>query len=159
MLFMGTEVIEIQEEWQKNKFPLPKPEHKALLCLATRTNYSCIRGQYLRSVIYSRRNAFKLFNESISFLVILLVVNILGFLVCYLHVGKYLNSSHIFQLFLDLLTTAIPPTLPTAMSVGIGFAMQKLNQMNIRCNVKQKILVGGRVDTLLVEKSGILSKN
>lgn len=45
------------------------------------------------------------------------------------------------------------------MSVGIGFAMRRLTALNIRCKVKQKILVGGRVDTVMIDSSNLVHKS
>jgi magnesium-transporting ATPase (P-type) len=73
-------------------------------------------------------------------------------------VDNYLDSKTLFVIFLDLLATTIPPTLPTAMSVGIGFAIQSLTNMNIKCMVPPKIIVGGRSDTVCFEKTGAITK-
>lgn len=87
------------------------------------------------------------------------LINILGFFFIFSKVKEFLHASHGLILFLELLTTAIPPTLPTAMSVGIGFAMRRLTALDIRCMIKQKILVGGRIDTVMIESSNLISKS
>lgn len=86
-------------------------------------------------------------------------INALGFLAIMTKVSKYIHNSEIAYVFLDLLTTAIPPTLPTAMTVGIGFALRRLSAVDVRCSVKQKILVGGRVDTIMIQSPVLVTKN
>lgn len=158
-LYMGTEIVYIEHETIHNELDIPSLEYKSILCLAVRTNYSCMRGQYLRSILYPKPHAFKLFTESISFLIIMFFINALGFLAILSKVSKYIHNSEMVNVFLDLLTTAIPPTLPTAMTVGIGFALRRLQGVDINCTVKQKILVGGRVDTIMIQNSVLVTKN
>ncbi len=54
------------------------------------------------------------------------------------------------MLYLDLLSTSIPPTLPTLLSVGINFAQHRLKNYNISCVLPSNILAGGRVDTIIL---------
>jgi hypothetical protein len=44
------------------------------------------------------------------------------------------------------------------MTVGIGFALQRLSSLDIKCMVKQKILVGGRVDKILIQSPILVTK-
>jgi cation-transporting ATPase 13A2 len=126
-----------------NKLRVPVPEETSVLCLATRTNYYSVRGQYLRSILYPKTHSMQFYTESIKFILMILVITLVGFLVVCLRVGSYLPMTSLFMTLLDLMTTSIPPTLPTAMSVGIGFAIQRLYSLNIKCSLPQKILVGG----------------
>ena len=97
--------------------------------MVVRTNYSSFRGQYLRSILFPKKHAFRFFNESLSFLAIMFLLNIMGFFFIYFKTRDYLHLEEKVILFFELLTTAIPPTLPTAMSVGIGFAMRRLTAL------------------------------
>lgn len=60
--------------------------------------------------------------------------------------------------YLDLLSTCIPPTLPTALSVGINFAQIRLNRKNIRCILPENILTGGRADTIVLASERVFGK-
>lgn len=141
-----------------NNISVPSPDDKSILCLATRTNYYSLRGQYLRSILYPKTHSMQFYSESIKFLLIILFITLLGYLVVCLRVGGYMPVTSMFMTLLDLMTTSIPPTLPTAMSVGIGFAIQRLYSLNIKCSMTQKILVGGEVETVCFEKTGTLTK-
>lgn len=44
------------------------------------------------------------------------------------------------------------------MSVSIGFAIQRLTNINIKCTQPNKVIVGGRVDTVCFQKTGIITK-
>lgn len=140
------------------KLPVPESATKALLCLATRTAYYTTRGQYLRSILYPKPHSFQFYNESIKFIFILLAITVIGYLVVCIKVSDLMPPFSLFVTLLDLISTSIPPTLPTAMSVGVGFAIQRLSQIGIRCTVPQKILIGGEVETVVFEKTGTLTK-
>lgn len=64
-----------------------------------------------------------------------------------------------FVLFLDLLATSIPITLPTALSVGIKFAQHRLAKAGINSVLPSNILQCGRATTLVLDANKILSKN
>lgn len=53
-------------------------------------------------------------------------------------------------MYLDMISTSIPPTLPTLLSVGINFARKRLKNFNIHCVLPSNILTGGRVDTIVL---------
>lgn len=129
-----------------------------LLCLATRTNYYSLRGQYLRSILFPKAHSFQFYSESIKFIVILLSITLAGYVIVCVRNNDYLPPWSMFVTLLDLVSTSIPPTLPTAMSVGIGFAIQRLSEIGIKCTLPQKILVGGQVETVCFEKTGTLTK-
>jgi magnesium-transporting ATPase (P-type) len=64
-----------------------------------------------------------------------------------------------FILFLDLLATSIPITLPTALSVGIKFAQHRLQKHGIHSVLPSNILTGGRANTLVLDSNRVLSRN
>jgi hypothetical protein len=57
-----------------------------------------------------------------------------------------------------MLSTSIPPTLPTLLSVGINFAQHRLKGYNINCVLPENILTGGKVDTIILEGQHALGK-
>lgn len=62
-------------------------------------------------------------------------------------------------LFIDLIATSIPITLPTALSVGINFAQRRLVKHGIHSTLPSNILSGGRANTIVLDSSKVLSKN
>ncbi len=62
-------------------------------------------------------------------------------------------------MFLDLLSTSIPPTLPTLLSVGINFAQHRLKSADISCVLPSNILIAGKVDTIVLEGHHALGKD
>jgi hypothetical protein len=62
-------------------------------------------------------------------------------------------------LFIDLLSTSIPITLPTALNVGIKFAKHRLSKTGIHSILPSNIISGGRATTIVLHSSKVLGKN
>lgn len=75
----------------------------------------------------------------------------------FIYVGQSFKTMLI--LFLDLLATSIPITLPTALSVGINFAQHRLLKVGIHSILPSNILSGGRATTIVLDSNKVLSKN
>jgi cation-transporting ATPase 13A2 len=60
---------------------------------------------------------------------------------------------------LDLSTIAIPPQLPTTISVGVAFALARLKFKNIFCINPQRINIAGRIQTFVFDKTGTLTED
>ena len=53
---------------------------------------------------------------------------------------------------LDLVTIAVPPALPLILTVGIGFAMTRLEAADIFCINSQRINLAGHLDCFCFDK-------
>lgn len=56
---------------------------------------------------------------------------------------------------LDLITIAVPPALPAAMSVGQFYAQKRLEKNNIFCISPRSITVAGSIDCVCFDKVNI----
>lgn len=59
---------------------------------------------------------------------------------------------------LDILTIAVPPALPAALSASVLFSLDRLKKDKIFCRAPPKILVGGRVNYMVFDKTGTLTE-
>ena len=60
---------------------------------------------------------------------------------------------------LDLLTIAVPPALPSAMSVGVAFAILRLKKQGIFCNSPPRVNVSGMIQIMVFDKTGTLTED
>ena len=61
---------------------------------------------------------------------------------------------------LDLLTIAVPPALPAAMSCGIAFAISRLKRSgSIFCIAPTRINLAGQISTFVFDKTGTLTED
>lgn len=63
-----------------------------------------------------------------------------------------------FRIFMDLLITAIPPTLPTILNLGIEFVIRRLKAHGINAVMPKCILTAGKVDTVVLQGEEVFGK-
>jgi len=73
-------------------------------------------------------------------------------------VGQYTSSIELFRIYLDLLVTAIPPTLPTILNVGMKFVQSRLKAQGINCIIPKSVLTGGKVDTIVLKGEQVFGR-
>ena len=59
---------------------------------------------------------------------------------------------------LDLVTIAVPPSLPAVLSSVVLFAMRRLNKKQIYCISPSRISICGRIKTVVFDKTGTLTE-
>jgi len=64
-----------------------------------------------------------------------------------------------FIVYLDLLATAIPPTLPTVLTFGIDFVTRRLKAYNINCVLPRSALTAGKVNTVVLKGDDVFGKD
>lgn len=63
-----------------------------------------------------------------------------------------------FRIFMDLLITAIPPTLPTVLNLGIDFVTRRLKGHGINSVMPKFILTAGKIDTIVLKGDEVFGK-
>ncbi|EAR90948.2 E1-E2 ATPase family protein (macronuclear) [Tetrahymena thermophila SB210] len=149
ILYEGTSVIQIQNNTS---------EH-GCLALAIRTGFTTHRGQLVRSILFPRPHSFKFYEESIKFLKFLFALTFVAFAILLPRLYQTMELHYIALKLTDLLTVTVPPSLPFALQVGVVFSMQMLKQKKIYCINSEKVVVGGRVDTVVFDKTGTLTED
>ena len=61
-------------------------------------------------------------------------------------------------MYVDLLADAIPPTLPTILTVGIDFVTRRLRKEDIHCLIPRSALTCGKVDTIVLKGEEVFGK-
>lgn len=59
---------------------------------------------------------------------------------------------------LDLVTIAVPPSLPAVLSSVVLFAIKRLNKKQIYCISPNRISICGRIQTIVFDKTGTLTE-
>lgn len=60
---------------------------------------------------------------------------------------------------LNLITTLVPPTLPTAIATGTIFAIERLKEKGIFCIAPSAVNNAGRVNVMVFDKTGTLTED
>lgn len=70
----------------------------------------------------------------------------------YLQYMNEASASEIVLDALDLITIAVPPALPAAMTAGIAYAQSRLKKQNIYCISPRTINISGCIDCVCFDK-------
>lgn len=65
----------------------------------------------------------------------------------------------IFKNCINLITIAVPPALPLALSIGLSVSFTRLQTKGIYCINPNRIINAGRVNTLCFDKTGTLTED
>ncbi|CAH1997974.1 unnamed protein product [Acanthoscelides obtectus] len=139
-LFCGTKVIQTRST-------------DKVLAVVIRTGYLTAKGELVRSILYPPPADFKFERDSYKFIGILSIVGIMG--VIYTIVSKSSRNIRALDIIikaLDVVTIAVPPALPAAMTVGKLYALNRLKKSKIFCINSRVINVTGSIDCVCFDK-------
>lgn len=60
---------------------------------------------------------------------------------------------------LDVVTIAVPPALPAALTVGLIYAQERLSHAGVICLSPPRINLAGRVNLVALDKTGTMTKS
>ncbi|KAJ6641943.1 putative cation-transporting ATPase W08D2.5, partial [Pseudolycoriella hygida] len=149
VLFSGTKVIQTRYIGTEK-----------VLAVIINTGNITAKGGLVRSILYPPPVDYKFEQDSYKFIMLLALIAGFGFV--YTLVTKIMRGvpgRKIAIESLDLITIAVPPALPAAMSVGRLYAQRRLEKMNIYCISPRSINVAGSIDCVCFDKTGTLTED
>ena len=160
-LFAGTKIVQKRPE---NKKPI--------IALCYSTGFNSVKGNLIRSILYPVEGENKFEKESMKFILFMAILCVIGyFAVLPFKIKKINNETYdseeekkqdyieLVLQGLDLITTAIPPTLPCCLGIGIGIAQKRFKKKNITCINRNKITPAGKVTVCVFDKTGTLTED
>lgn len=118
------------------------------------------KGDLIRSILYPPPVDYKFEQDSYKFIKLLSLVAFIGFLyTVFTKITRDVNWTKIAVESLDLITIAVPPALPAAMSVGRMYAQKRLKKKDVYCISPRSINVSGSVDLVCFDKTGTLTED
>ena len=128
--------------------------------LVLATGFQTLQGEVLSAILYPKPCRFKFEKHSILFVSAFAVIAFVGMLFCVRSfLREHASLLSIVVTVLDMLTIAIPPALPLAMSIGATLAAGRLAQVGISCSLRQAINPAGRVSAICFDKTGTLTED
>lgn len=131
-----------------------------VVAVVIRTGYLTAKGQLVRSIMYPPPADFKFDQDSYKFIAILAAIAV-GSLV-YTIVSKTSRGIAPLDVLikaLDVVTIALPPALPAAMTVGKLYGLVRLKNRQIFCMNSRVINVSGSVNCVCFDKTGTLTED
>jgi cation-transporting ATPase 13A2 len=95
---------------------------------------STAKGKLVRSILFPKPASFKMYADSFKFVGVMAVMATAGFCFSIHTFVKY--NVDLWEIILnacDVVTIAVPPALPAAMTIGTEFALERLKKAKIFC--------------------------
>lgn len=148
-LSAGTKLIRVKAE-----------DGKAALAMATKTGFNTIKGSLIRSILFPKPTKFTFHRDSFRFIVFIGCLALLGFFYSLYYLIKLdAGAGRIILRACDLITIAIPPALPVAMTIGTTVAIQRLQKSKIFCISPPRVNVAGKLNIMCFDKTGTLTED
>uniref|UniRef100_A0A663DQK1 Cation-transporting ATPase n=1 Tax=Aquila chrysaetos chrysaetos TaxID=223781 RepID=A0A663DQK1_AQUCH len=131
VLFCGTEVIQVK--------PTGRGPARAVVL---QTGFNTAKGDLVRSILYPKPVNFKLYRDAFKFIV-----------------GLSKPVADVVAMALLLLTVAVPPAIPAALTTGTVYAQRRLKKKKIFCISPQRINICGQINLVCFDKTGTLTED
>ncbi|VTJ57644.1 Hypothetical predicted protein [Marmota monax] len=151
ILFCGTEVIQAKAACSTSG---------TVRAVVLQTGFNTAKGDLVRSILYPKPMNFKLYRDAIRFLLCLVGTATIGMiytLCVYVLSGE--SPEEVVKKALDVVTIAVPPALPAALTTGIIYAQRRLKKRGIFCISPQRINVCGQLNLVCFDKTGTLTRD
>ncbi|XP_055377256.1 polyamine-transporting ATPase 13A3 [Condylostylus longicornis] len=131
-----------------------------VLAVVINTGNITAKGGLIRSILYPPPVDYKFEQDSYKFITLLAIIAGLGFVYTLVtKIQRAVSATKIAIEALDLITIAVPPALPAAMTVGRYYAQKRLERSNIYCISPRTINVSGSIDCVCFDKTGTLTED
>ncbi|KAG9493960.1 hypothetical protein GDO78_001695 [Eleutherodactylus coqui] len=147
ILFCGTQVIQTKSS-------------DYVKAVVMRTGFNTAKGDLVRSILYPKPVNYKLYRDALIFLGFLIGLSLIGMIyaVCVFSL-KGSDAGEVVKKALDVITIAVPPALPAALTAGIIYAQKRLQKSGIFCISPQRINLCGSVNLFCFDKTGTLTED
>ncbi|XP_074690045.1 putative cation-transporting ATPase 13A4 isoform X2 [Strix aluco] len=149
ILFCGTEVMQTKAD-----------DRGVVKAVVLRTGFSTAKGDLVRSILYPKPMNFKLYRDALRFLMCLIAFAAIGMIytVCVFAINGE-EAGEVVKKALDVITIAVPPALPAALTTGIIYTQRRLKKKGIFCISPQRINMCGQLNLICFDKTGTLTED
>eukprot|EP00794_Sanderia_malayensis_P015960 gene15960-17566_t len=131
-----------------------------VIAVVIKTGYYTMKGNLIRSILFPKPVGFKFLSDALRFLGVLAIFAAMGFTyTVYVFRKQGSTVGEICLRAFDVITIAVPPALPAAMSVGTIYALQRLKKVNIYCTSPSRINISGKIKLFCFDKTGTLTED
>ncbi|KAL0481360.1 cation-transporting ATPase [Acrasis kona] len=152
-LYAGTSVLQTRTKLQSNGTNL-------CTAMVLRTGFASAKGKLMLSILYPKPTTFKFYEDSLRFIGFMFLLGGIGIIFSVVQLKRLGVPTYDLVLrALDVITIAVPPALPLAMTVGTSFALSRLRNHNkIYCISPPRVNVSGQIKLMCFDKTGTLTE-
>uniref|UniRef100_A0A803JFT6 Cation-transporting ATPase n=1 Tax=Xenopus tropicalis TaxID=8364 RepID=A0A803JFT6_XENTR len=149
VLFCGTQVIQVKASY-----------NSPVKAVVLRTGFNTAKGDLVRSILYPKPVNYRLYRDAVIFLCTLIGTAFIGMIyaVCVFSLSGSAPGEVVLKA-LDVITIAVPPALPAALTAGIMYAQRRLEKAGIFCISPQRINLCGMINLFCFDKTGTLTED
>jgi len=148
-LFSGTQIIQ----------KISKKKNDKVYALVDSTGFNTWKGNLIRATFCSENEEFEFVSDSEKYILFMGIVSLIGLLIIIPFLIKLGESKYeILIRCLDLITTTIPPSLPTCLQIGTSLCIARLRKEGIICINRFKVNITGKINVLCLDKTGTLTE-
>ena len=129
-----------------------------LIALVVGIGFNTQRGNLIQSVLFPKKSNFNFYKENISFYIIILIWLILSLIIIIYFYKKNGDFKKYFKMLLDTIFILFPPTLSISLTIGTFYYQYILKQKKISCSDELRLIAAGRVNKIIMDKTGTLTK-
>lgn len=149
ILFSGTQVIQTRFY-----------ENEKLRAVVLRTGFNTTKGELVRSILHPKPVDFRFNNDTYKYIGGLSCIALVGMAFSMtLKIIRKNPVADIIKRSLDIITIAVPPALPGALTAGLIYAQNRLRHQMIYCISPRTINICGTINTFVFDKTGTLTED
>jgi cation-transporting ATPase 13A2 len=149
-LFAGTKVLQTKLKGKSDK----------VQGICVRSGFETAKGKLVLSILYPRPSEFTYYRDAFRFVGILASISIIGMIYCVIRYSIMgVDGIQVFLRAANLVTIAIPPALPVAITVGTAIAVSRLSGKKIFTISPSRVNVAGKINCMCFDKTGTLTED
>ncbi|GAB0193585.1 probable cation-transporting ATPase 13A5 [Grus japonensis] len=156
IISVGLTVYDLRQQSTK-LHDLVEEHNKVKVTVCTKSEgFNTAKGDLVRSILYPKPVNFKLYRDAFKFIIGLSVIGVFGLIytVC-VFVSHKKPVTDVVAMALLLLTVAVPPTIPAALTTGTVYAQRRLKKKKIFCISPQRINICGQINLVCFDKAPV----
>ena len=150
ILYSGTKIL--QKKYNNNK--------EKILAIVCDTGFRTFKGSMLSSVIFPKDEDEDFRRDSLKYIIFMVIICFIGYFASLKSlIDAKISEKELLYRFFELFTSAVPPSLPTCLSLGMSYSLYRLKKYNIFCINRERITLLGTINTIVFDKTGTLTEN
>ena len=124
------------------------------------TGFLTTKGGLIRDILYPKPINYSFDADSYKMIALMVAVCVIctGCAIPFM-IQNGAPWQYVVECAATLMTTAIPPALPAALSCGVFVAMTQIKRKEIYCTSPNRINLAGQVQTFIFDKTGTLTED
>ena len=150
ILYSGTKILQKKYNNKKEK----------ILAIVCDTGFRTFKGSMLSSVIFPKDEDEDFRRDSLKYIIFMVIICFIGYFASLKSlIDAKISEKELLYRFFELFTSAVPPSLPTCLSLGMSYSLYRLKKYNIFCINRERITLLGTINTIVFDKTGTLTEN